>query len=496
MKETYLYINGQFQTASDQKTFESLNPATQEVIAKCALPSPQDIDDAVESAGKSFKDWSQTSPHERATWLEKIADKMQEKFEDFAYFEMIDSGATIKKARLDITSSIKTLRIHAEMTREFVFESKNTKASQDGISHSYLKKIPIGVCALITPWNFPIKMVVRKLAPALSAGCSVVLKSAQETPITAFLLAEIINEIGFPKGVFNLISGGAIEARLLLQNKSIRKISFTGSTLVGKEIMRNASERLQKISLELGGKSASIILEDANLEIASLGVLYGFLFHSGQSCSSGTRLLIHEKIYSQFVEKLLSNIKKISVGLPHLETSGYGPVINEKQFNRIMAYIHQAKENGSNILCGGKRLEEAELSKGFYIAPTLIEAQETDRIFQEEIFGPVAVLCSFSDAAEAIRLANHSNYGLAGSIWTQDISLGKKLASQIETGTVWINDYHALSDYMPFGGFKESGLGREMGEEGIDAFLESQHLCVSDMPIADKIKKYSFLMMQ
>ncbi len=494
MKEIHLYINGQFKAASNKQTFDSINPANQELIAKCALPSPEDIAFAVQVAENSFKHWSQTSPNERANWLEKIADKMQERFDDFAYFEMIDSGATIKKARVDIVSSIKTLRIHAEMTRHFIFESKSTKASHDGISQNYLRKIPIGVCALITPWNFPLKMVVRKLAPALSAGCSVVLKSAQETPITAFLLAEIMHDIGFPQGVFNLITGGAKEGKELLSHTAIRKISFTGSTIVGKEIMQNASSKLQKLSLELGGKSASIILEDADLEIASLGVLYGFLFHSGQSCSSGTRILIQKNIYHKFVDLLLQNIKKISVGLPHLESSGYGPVISEKQFNRIMAYINQAQKNGLQILCGGKRLEEGEMSKGFYIAPTLIEAGEMDTIFQEEVFGPVAVLCSFENINDAISLANNSHYGLAGSIWTKNISLGMKLASQIETGTVWINDYHALSDYMPFGGFKESGIGREMGEEGIDAFLESQHLCVCEMSDEEKIKKYSFLM--
>ncbi|MFA5583871.1 MAG: aldehyde dehydrogenase family protein, partial [Bacteriovoracaceae bacterium] len=314
----------------------------------------------------------------------------------------------------------------------------------------------------------------------IASGSTAVLKTALETPITASILAEILRDSGLPPGVVNIITGDADVGQHLIAHPKIKKIAFTGSTQVGKSIMEKASQKIQNLSLELGGKSANIILKDADLNLAVDGALYAFLYHQGQACDSGTRLLVDESIYPQFKEALINRIKDIKIGEPHDPNVGFGPVINSKQSKTIMNYIQSSLRDGGNLLYGGRKLEDAPFNKGEFIEPTLIEVDRNNIIFKEEIFGPVLAITTFRTEEEAIDLSNDSIYGLAGAVWSKDLSRAKKIASRLETGTVWINEYHLLNPGMPFGGFKQSGLGREMGEEGMKAYLEVQHLWVSD----------------
>lgn len=495
IKRVKLFINGQFVDSSDHEEFFSNNPATGERIARFDVPSEEDIKLATQSAKKAFYSsaWKAYTPEKRALLLEQIAEGIEKRREEFEYWERLDSGSTVHKAKLDVTNSIKIFKAMAHILRGMDFKYHNPLASKPGYTKNYLLKEPVGVVAGIVPWNFPLKMAVRKLAPALAAGCTIVLKSAEETPVTAALLAEVIQQTKIPPGVVNIITGGEAIGRVLLKQPEVRKISFTGSTSVGREIMTNASKSIQKLSLELGGKSANIVLENADLSYTIDGILFGFLFHSGQSCSAGTRILVHENIYDEFVDKICTRMKEIKIGDPSKPENGMGPIINKRQFDRIIDYIQETKNEGANLLAGGNRLTGKELDKGYYIAPTLFEITPQNTIFQEEVFGPVAGITKFSTDQEAIDLANNSIYGLAGAIWSTDESRAQNLASQVETGTLWINEYHQNSDYMPFGGYKQSGIGRELGEEGIESFLESKHLVVSDCLDRSKREWYKSL---
>jgi len=480
MKEIKLYINGDFRTS--EQSFISENPATGEPVAKVYVPSALDIDQAVDAAEEAFYsiDWKSMDKIKRAEILEKISEKIKERRNELTELEIADSGSCLRKAKADVHNAASYFKVLASQLRKFEFEIKDEGASRAGFSHNYKVYEPIGVCAQIIPWNFPLVMAAWKIGPVIAAGCTTVIKTAQETPASAFILAEILKDSGLPKGVVNIITGGPKEGEHLLKNSKVRKVAFTGSTMVGKKIMQSAGSNLQKISLELGGKSPNIILEDADLNIAVDGALYAFLYHSGQACDSGTRLLVDDKIYPTFRDALIQRIKDVKVGPPLDPNTGYGPVINKKQFDTIMNYIEISKKEGAKLLYGGDRAVGGELDRGYYVNPTLFEVTPDHTIFNEEIFGPVLAITTFKTEAEAIRLANQSIYGLAGAVWSRDHQKALKVARQLETGTVWINEYHLLNPGMPFGGYKQSGIGREMGEEGLKAYLEVKHLWVSD----------------
>lgn len=480
MKEIKLYINGEFLTSS--QVADSINPASGEVIAKVHLPSHEMIDSAVGAAHQAFyhSEWRNFNKSQRADILEKISEKIKERRNELLEWEIKDSGSVLRKAKADIHNAASYFKVLAKQLRQFSFEEKDEKASREGFSHNYRSYLPVGVCAQIIPWNFPLVMAAWKIGPVIASGCTSVLKTALETPVTASILAEILAESGLPKGVINIITGDASVGEALTSHPRIRKIAFTGSTKIGRKIMEKASHQLQNISLELGGKSANIILKDADLDIAIDGALYAFLYHQGQACDSGTRLLIDESIYQEFTQKLIKRIQDIKIGLPEDPTVGFGPVINQKQSQTIMGYIQNALKEGGKLLYGGKKLEQAPFDKGEFLEPTLIEVTPHNIIFKEEIFGPVLAITPFHSEEEAIVLANDSIYGLAGAIWSRDTERARQMAFRLETGTVWINEYHLLNPGMPFGGFKQSGIGREMGPEGIRAYLEVQHLWISD----------------
>ncbi len=480
MKEIKLFINGAFKTS--EKSFISENPANSEAVAKVFIPSEKDIDDAVDAAEAAFysSEWRGMDQIKRAEILEAISEKMKERRNELTELEIADSGSCVRKAKADVHNAASYFKVLAGQLRKFQFETKDESATRAGFSHNYKIYEPVGVCAQIIPWNFPLVMAAWKIGPVIASGCTTVLKSAQETPVTASILAEILNEVGLPKGVVNIVTGGAKEGEYLLQNKKVRKVAFTGSTSVGKKIMQSAGQNLQRISLELGGKSANIVLADADLSIAVDGALYAFLYHSGQACDSGTRLFVDQKIYPAFKDALIKRIADVKVGIPTDTGTGYGPVVNKKQFETIMNYIEVSKKEGAKLLFGGERATGGDLDKGYYIRPTLFEVTPENTIFNEEIFGPVLAITPFSTDEEVVKLANKSVYGLAGAVWSKNPDHAKKIARQLEAGTVWINEYHLLNPGMPFGGYKQSGLGREMGEEGLKAYLEVKHLWISD----------------
>ena len=480
--EIKLFINGQFKDSSDKIIKTSIDPSNGMEVAKYHVPSSKDIDEAVDAAHSAFTnpEWKNMTQENRADLLLKISEKIKERAKELVDVEMRDSGSTLRKAKADVHNTSAFFKVMSKVARELKLSVKDESASRAGFSMNSREYAPIGVCAQIIPWNFPLVMAGWKIGPVLATGCTTVLKSAEETPATAAILAEIIRDAGVPAGVVNIITGGADVGRALLSHKKISKVAFTGSTPVGAEILKSVAPHITKTTMELGGKSANIVLNDADLSIAVDGALYAFLYHSGQACDSGTRLLVQEEIYPAFMEQFLKRIKEVKVAPTSDPAAGYGPVVSEKQMKTILSFIEKTKAEEGKLLSGGNRLTEGEFAKGFFIEPTAFEITPKHTIFHEEIFGPVVGITKFKTIEEGIALANNSKYGLAGAVWSKDHEKAKKIATQIEAGTVWINEYHLLNPGMPFGGFKESGLGREMGSEGVMSYLEVRHVWESD----------------
>lgn len=480
--EIKLFINGEFKTSSTNTIRESKDPSNGEHVAHYHVASSADVDEAVVAAKNAFynPEWKKMSQDKRADLLLAISEKLKERSKEIVDIEIKDSGSTLRKAKADVHNTAAFFKVMSKVARELVLSEKDEAASRAGFSQNYREYSPIGVCAQVIPWNFPLVMAGWKIGPILATGCTTVLKTAEETPASAMILAEILKEVGVPNGVVNIITGGADVGRQLVSHPSISKVAFTGSTMVGKEILKNTAPHIVKTTLELGGKSANIVCNDADLSLAVDGALYAFLYHSGQACDSGTRLLIQEGIFDKFMALFLKRIKEIKVAPTSDPNAGYGPVVSEKQCKTILSYIEKTKQEGGELLSGGKQLFEGDFKKGFFIEPTAFLINEEHTIFHEEIFGPVVGITKFKTTEEAILLANHSHYGLAGAVWSKDHDSAKKIASQLETGTVWINEYHLLNPGMPFGGFKQSGIGREMGKEGIMSYLEVKHIWESD----------------
>jgi aldehyde dehydrogenase (NAD+) len=480
--EIKLFINGHFRDSSEKIIRTSYDPSNGQEVAKYHVASNEDVISAVNAARDAFynPEWKNMSQDNRADLLLKIAEKIKERAKEIVDIEVRDSGSTLRKAKADVHNTSAFFKVMSKVARDLKLTIKDESASRAGFSQNFREYAPIGVCAQIIPWNFPLVMAGWKLGPVLATGCTTVLKTAEETPASAAILAEIIRDAGVPAGVVNIITGGADVGRNLLASPLISKVAFTGSTNVGKEILKNSASNISSSTLELGGKSANIVLEDADLSIAVDGALYAFLYHQGQACDSGTRLLVHERIYDTFMEKFLKRIKDVKPTLTSDPNAGFGPVVSEKQLKTIMSYIEKSNTEGAKLLSGGKRLTEGEVAKGFFVEPTAFEITPAHTIFHEEVFGPVVGVTKFRNDEEAVLLANNSKYGLAGAVWSSNPERAHKLASQLEAGTVWINEYHLLNPGMPFGGFKESGLGREMGSEGIMSYLEVRHVWESD----------------
>ncbi len=480
MADHKLFINGEFVAAKSGKELETIDPSTGETIGTVAQAGKADVEEAIAAARAAFEDgrWSGLRPEKRAGFLNAVAKGLKERMADLAEIEARDSGGTIRKTKIDVGSAMFTFRTFAEYATTVPLEETLPVTISPGPSLNVLKREPVGVCGQIIPWNFPLLMAAWKIAPAIAAGNTVVLKPSENTPLSALELAKIIKEAGIPDGVVNVVPGlGPTAGEALVASMDVDKVAFTGSTAVGRRILQLASGNIKKVTLELGGKSANIMLDDADLSLAIDGALYGIFYHQGQVCSSGSRLLVHRTLHDEVVDRLAERAQKITVGPALDKASDMGPIVSKTQLETIERYVAVGQEEGAKLVCGGERAEVAGHENGLYFQPTIFTGVESKmRIAQEEIFGPVLVVIPFDDDDEAVRIANDSIYGLAGGIWSSNPARAMGIADRIRTGTVWINDYHLLNPRYPFGGYKQSGLGREHGVQGYLEYFETKHV--------------------
>ncbi|WP_203341241.1 aldehyde dehydrogenase family protein [Planococcus beijingensis] len=491
------FINGSWVSSSSGETFDVHNPATGEVVAKVAKGSATEVDQAVEAALDAFENsgWSQMTPLERADALNRIADAIALNKDELIYLESLTSGGTVRRiAGNDIMSIIDLFQQMAKFVVDYPFTETLPSPLFPGPAHNFVWREPIGVCAAITPWNMPLLIAAWKIAPALATGNTIVLKPASHTPVTALRLAEIISQV-VPPGVINVVAGSGTEVgEPLVRHPKVSKVAFTGSTEVGRNIMKIAAESIKNITLELGGKSPNILLEDADLEIALPGSLFGVFLHSGQLCESGTRLFVPDSLYDVVVEKLAELTKTLKLGNQLEETTAMGPVISQRQKETILSYIDTGIKEGARLVCGGKEAVVEGFENGYFIEPTIFADVTNDMaIAQEEIFGPVLTIIRYNDVDEAIKMANDSIYGLAGGVWTQDVNKAYDVARKIKAGVIWINDWHMLRNDAPFGGYKQSGIGREMGKYSLDAYTQLKHVHTSMVPELERRLAFGLL---
>ncbi|MEH7107336.1 aldehyde dehydrogenase family protein [Bacillus sp. JJ1764] len=474
-----MFIDGKWVEALSGDRRNIINPATGEVIATSPVGSTNDAKMAIESARRTFDSgiWSDLSADERADYLYKIADRLEEKATEIARLETANNGKVIRATTyVDIPVSIQCFRYYADLIKCMKKESYTRADSSETI----IIREPIGVCGLIVPWNFPLMLAVWQIAPALAAGNTIVIKPAEFTPLSVFKLFEIMEEVGLPAGVANLVLGpGSKVGNELVESHDVDKIAFTGGTTTGQNIMRVAASTMKKITLELGGKSPLIVFDDVDFETAVDNAMFGIFHNAGQVCSAASRLLVQENIYDRFVERLAERASKIAVGNGESESIEMGPLTNESHMNEVLLYIKSGIEEGARLVCGGKRLTDNGLDRGYFIAPTIFADVNKDmRIVKEEIFGPVLVVQKFKDEEDAIQKANDSIYGLAGAVFTEDMDRAKRVIRKLRAGITWINSYHLAYVEAPWGGYKQSGIGRALGTTGLEHFMETKQINV------------------
>lgn len=475
-EEYQLLINGTWTNGSGDERLTSYNPATGEELAKFVDATNEDVDRAVEAAQEAFKSWGRTDVKKRSAILLEIADRIEAEADRFAQIETLDNGKSIRETSgADIPLAIDHFRYFAGVIRS---EEDKVKMLTDQTMSMILRE-PIGVVAQIVPWNFPFLMAAWKIAPALAAGNTIVFSPSSSTSLSVLELAKILNDV-LPKGVFNLITGrGSKSGDYLQHHKGIDKIAFTGSTSVGRQIGISAAENLIPSTLELGGKSANIFFDDCDIDRAVEGVQLGILFNQGQVCSAGSRIFVQESFYDEFMEKVLKAFEEVNVGNPIEKDTQMGSQINENQIATIEKYVEIGKEEGAKVLTGGSRYSEGPLSKGAFFQPTLLETTNDMRVAQEEIFGPVGTVIKFKDADDVIQMANDNEYGLAGGVWTRDMNTAFKVAREIRTGRIWVNTYTSFEAGAPFGGYKNSGIGRETHKMILDAYTQSKNIYIN-----------------
>lgn len=475
LNQTQLLINGEQTAALSGESFETLNPATAEAIAQVAQAGPEDVDAAVKAAHDAHVSgvWREKSAAERSLLLNKVADLLQENLPEIAALETQNNGKPINESSfIDLPMAIDCFRFYAAAARMVSGQAVPLPGAL-----TYTLKEPVGVCAQIIPWNFPLMMAAWKLGPALAAGNTVVLKPAEQTPLSALRLGEIMHQAGIPAGVVNILTGDGRTGAELVKHPLVDKVAFTGSTEVGKQVMAEAAHSLKRVSLELGGKAPNVVFADADLEQAVNGALFAIYFNQGQICTAGSRLFVQDSIYEAFMEKFLSKIASLRVGDPTQNTTQVGSLVSQEQYDKVARYIEIGKHEGAQLAFGGKLLQD-EL-KGFYIQPTVFtEVRHTMQIAQDEIFGPVLSVLRFKDEDEAARLVNDVAYGLVSAIWTQNIKRAHNFARRIQAGYVWINTYNILPVEAPFGGYKQSGFGRELGLGALDMYTETKNVYV------------------
>ncbi|MCP2035286.1 aldehyde dehydrogenase (NAD+) [Planomicrobium sp. HSC-17F08] len=492
------FINGERSPASTGETFDVFNPATGEVVARVSKGTVEDVNRAVDAAHAAFeKDgWRDMPPAERAKVLYQIADAIAANKAELIYLESLTSGGTVRRiAGNDIMMIIDLFQQMAKIVQSYPFSETLPNPLFPGPAHNFVWREPIGVCAAITPWNMPLLIASWKIAPALATGNTVVLKPASHTPVSALRLAEIISEV-VPAGVLNVVAGAGAEiGETLVRHPKVDKVAFTGSTEVGRVIMKQAADTIKNITLELGGKSPNILLEDADLEIALPGTLFGVFLHSGQLCESGTRLFVPRSIYGAVLEQLAALTQTLKLGNQLDENIGVGPVISQRQKETVLDYIQSGIDEGARLVCGGKEAVIDGLENGYFIEPTIFADVTNDmKIAREEIFGPVLCVIPYDHIDEAIAMANDTIYGLAGGVWTRDVNKAYEVARKIKAGVIWINDWHMLRNDAPFGGYKQSGIGREMGKYSLDAYTQLKHVHTSMVPELERRVAYGLLM--
>lgn len=474
-----MFINGEWKESALNKGEEVINPATNKVIATVTEGSVADVDEAVQAAKAAFykNGWKSTYARTRADYLFKISNKLKEYKEEIATLETLNNGKIIGDAREDVDDAINQFEYYAGLATK---PHGQTFEVPDEIQSMVIRE-PIGVVAIIVPWNYPLVMAAQKISAALAAGCTVVVKPASQTPLTLIRLFEIIEEVGLPNGVANLVLGaGAVVGDALIKHSDVEKISFTGGTATGKQIMKEAANDIKKVGLELGGKSPNIVFADADFETAVDYALLGIFAQQGQVCSAGSRLLIEKSIYDKFVPELVARAKKIKIG-PGLDpASEMGPLISKSHMESVLNYVKVGKEEGAELLCGGTQLIEGDYTKGNYVEPTIFTNTTPNmRIVQEEIFGPVLVIQVFETEEEAIELANDTNYGLAAAVFTSDNAKGHRVIRELRAGITWINTYHPTFNEAPWSGYKQSGIGGDLGTYGFEEYLYKKQVNIA-----------------
>jgi acyl-CoA reductase-like NAD-dependent aldehyde dehydrogenase len=466
-----LLIDGQWVDGS--RTFDTVNPATGEVLTQIVEASASEVDRAVDAARRAFDGkggpWRKMSASERGRLIWRLADLIEQHIDELAELETLDNGKPIFESRnVDMPMVIDVLRYYAGWATKIHGETVNTFES----AFTYTLREPVGVVGLIIPWNFPLLLASWKLGPALACGNTIVLKPAEQTPLTTLRLGELAVEAGIPAGVLNIVTGGPETGKAMVKHPGIDKIAFTGSTAVGKEIMRGAADTLKRVTLELGGKSPNIVFADADIDNAVKGAVNGIFYGKGEVCNAGSRLFVESKVQDEFLEKLVGRAKKMVPGDPLDPKTRMGAIVSQEQMQTVLGYIEAGKQEGAKLIAGGNRAS-VDGGKGFFIEPTVFGGVTNEmKIAQEEIFGPVLAALKFDDVDEVVESANRNPYGLAAAVWTRDIKKAHQVSRQLRAGTVWINTYGLMDAALPFGGYKSSGFGRELGQAALEHYTE------------------------
>ncbi|BEU23845.1 aldehyde dehydrogenase family protein [Paraburkholderia sp. 22B1P] len=475
--QTQLFIDGRFVPSLSGETLATLNPHDNSVIADVAMANHADVDRAVAAAKAAFPKWSNMAGADRGRLLLKLADAIEANADRLARLESMDTGHPIRDTRnLDVPRTAATFRYFGGMADKF--EGSVIPVEQGFLN--YLTREPVGIVGQVVPWNFPLMFTSWKMAPALAAGNCVIMKPAELTPLSSLAIAELMAEVGFPAGVVNILPGlGHVAGQYIAEHPEIGKVAFTGSTAVGRKIVQASSGNLKKVQLELGGKGANIVFGDANIDAVVQGSAFGIFHNQGQACIAASRMIVHESVADEVLEKFVALARSIRIGDPLDPSTEMGPLTSRQHRDRVLSYVDIAREQGGRVLSGGKSPDHAALANGCYVEPTIVEAKPTDRVSQEEVFGPFMSVTTFRTDEEALAIANGTEYGLGAGLWTRDLQRAHLIAREIHSGMVWVNCYKRVSPGSPFGGVGASGYGREMGFEAMREYTQAKSVWIN-----------------